>query len=65
MQAMVGCPLTPHVKVLDVDVLVGSSLSLTPQKKTFLGRQFWREGRERERGRGRERERERERERIS
>jgi hypothetical protein len=36
---------------MDVDVLVRSCLSLTPQQETFLGRQFWR-GRERgERGR--------------
>lgn len=30
----------PDVEVLDVDVPVGSSLSLTPQEKTFLGRCF-------------------------
>ena len=56
MQGKVGGPLTPHVEVLDVDILVGSSLSLTPQKQTFLSREFWREG---------EVEREGERERIN
>ena len=50
-------PNSPHVEVVDVDVLVRSCLSLAPQKETFLGRQFWR-GRERgERGeRGERRE---------
>ena len=29
------------MEVLDIDIPVGGSLSLTPQEKTFLGRCFW------------------------
>ena len=47
----------PHVEVLYIDIVVGSCLSLAPQEKTFLCRQFCWEGRrerggEGERGRG-------------
>ena len=44
-------PLLPHVEVLDVDILVRSCLSLTPQQETFLCRHLCRERkRRRERG---------------
>lgn len=34
---------SPDMEVLDIDIPVGGSLSLTPQQQTFFGRCFWKE----------------------